>query len=210
MFALQGTVFDFQIADDDKITITHKKKNKNVVIQDVSFFKVLYYNSKSILGVGQIILYAQGHKKPIVESFNKNQKADFDRFFEYLSTKCEYLNLSYWQACSYAERKKQNGKTEHATIMNTKRPRWNAKKQVETQCTCGRCQTTWYVNDQQKMRMIGNLMGGIGSMLSGQSEMGAYYVNNVHDVFQCPHCGSKMIKKHQVIFWVDKQGNYIE
>ena len=210
MFGLQGTELNFQIADDDKITITHKKKSRIVVIQDAASFKVLYYNNKLLLGVGQIILYAQGHKKPIVDSFNKNQKVDFDRFFEYLLTKCEYLNLSYWKSCSYTEDAKQNGKAENTTIINTKKPRWNAKKQVETQCTCGRCQTTWYVNDQQKMRMMGNLMGGIGSLLSGQSGMGAYYINNAHDVFQCPHCGSKMIKKQQVIFWVDKHGNYIE
>ena len=71
------------------------------------------------------------------------------------------------------------------------------------------CSHVWYVSDELKNKNEGIKLMGIGQLLSGTLNTGAYHIANAKNPFECPKCGTSRITKETVTFWVDNNGNHI-
>ncbi|MEG0814146.1 MAG: hypothetical protein RSL74_09470 [Clostridium sp.] len=235
MFNLSGEIYTLEITENNLLVIK-KKSGKTISSQPVEKTKILHFNERNAFGVGQLVIFVEGMNTPLGESFGKDKVEDLKKMFEVLKEYCPYLQLTYTNALFYTlSKKKLEADTtiqkekdaarlyqeplKATSCLNENRStqgkpsfisRMNGKKQKETECTCGNCNCKWYVNDAQIMRYVGNVLNSAGNLLSGSTTLGAYHLNNSNDIFQCPQCGSKKIKKKEVVFWVDKKGNYID
>lgn len=229
MFELESVTYRFLLDANNELTIT-KKNGKVICKQNLEQIEILHFSSQNMLGNGSIVLMPTGLKSPIIDSFRREKAEKFSAFYSYIRTVCPYRNMSLMAACTYTptaavretdeEKKKllqqlrepQKGEEtiKHGYFKPSLIARINAKKQKETECTCGQCNAQWYVNDMQVLRFAGNTLSAAGHAFAGDSFRSAYHINNAQDPFACPKCGSKKVKKKDVYFWIDKKGNYIE
>ncbi|MHB1484816.1 MAG: hypothetical protein ACYCYI_09155 [Saccharofermentanales bacterium] len=197
------------------------KNSKNEFICESSFenITILYYNKKDALGTGHMTMHIANINKTITVSFDNNQCNIFYTLHDFLTEHCESIDsLTILEAANYMKTPKEKARDEKRTdnfknaiiMRKNKKIRIGAKKKKETQCTCGNCSNEWYVDDEQIMRYAANLMLGAGSVLLGHPILGSYNINKATDVFQCPRCRSKKIKKKEIVFWVDTNGNYVD
>lgn len=90
------------------------------------------------------------------------------------------------------------------------------KKIKETKCTCKACGEVWYYGKQEaienfgeRMKNIGNQMSNTGSdMMCCTGCLPAAFLprkqeKEVRDLNQCPKCGSKAVKKEEVVHEVE-------
>jgi predicted nucleic-acid-binding Zn-ribbon protein len=76
------------------------------------------------------------------------------------------------------------------------------RKIKETKCTCSACGNTWYYGKEEVSKNLGAAMENLGKDLTCLSGcMPAVFIpdKKVIDLDKCPKCGSKAIKKEEVI-----------
>ena len=76
-------------------------------------------------------------------------------------------------------------------------------KQIrETKCTCSACGNIWFYGKEEALEQTGAAMSNLGkSMMCCGGCLPAVLVpdKKVVDLTKCPKCGSKAVKKEQVI-----------
>jgi len=81
------------------------------------------------------------------------------------------------------------------------------KKQIsETKCTCESCGNIWHYGKTEKIENLGNSMQQLGkSMMCCTGCARALFIPNkkVEDFNKCPKCGSRAIKKEEVVHKVE-------
>ena len=73
------------------------------------------------------------------------------------------------------------------------------KKHSQTKCICTSCGDIFYYGDYDVIKNAANIFHG-----------SLYSLNQYKDLEQCPKCGSRAIKKKEVYYWVDKNGNCVD
>lgn len=80
------------------------------------------------------------------------------------------------------------------------------KKISETKCTCESCGNIWHYGKTEQMENLGNAMQQAGkSMMCCTGCSPAVLIPNkqVKDFNKCPKCGSRAIKKENVVHEVE-------
>jgi ribosomal protein L32 len=79
------------------------------------------------------------------------------------------------------------------------------KEIKESKCTCSACGNVWYYGKQEVREQQANAMSNVGkSMMCCGGCLPSLFIPNkkVVDLNKCPKCGSRAIKKEEVIHCV--------
>lgn len=217
----------------DNELIICKKSGKELVKAPLNEVILLHYNLSSSLKIGNIIIFAQ--KKVYSESFQYVENEIWAPFYSIFQEACECLDLSYMKALNYSntllkedlvaqKRARDIERTAVSLGSTVKKPppastpqtpkklsfmeKNSLRKKTETQVTCSRCQTNWFVNDAEILLQASNNFNALGHGLTGNHLAGSLYANKTKNPFQCPQCGSQAITKKKVTFYTDKKGNF--
>lgn len=78
----------------------------------------------------------------------------------------------------------------------------NPKTIKETKCTCNACGNIWFYGKQEAWEQKANAMSNVGkSMMCCSGCWPALFIHDKKtiDLGKCPKCGSKAVKKEEVI-----------
>ena len=76
----------------------------------------------------------------------------------------------------------------------------------ETKCTCAACNHTWYYGKQEVFKNLGNDLQNAGKSMmccTGCVPAALIPTKDKVDLGKCPNCGSKAIRKEDVIHEVE-------
>ena len=191
--------YEFKI-DDAKIEIL---KNGKLIAQPlISDFRVLHYKGLSEKkATGEFIFISPTIVASILIQY---RDIESDRtiklLLEKISSRCVMDLRGYWSASFY-----QHPKQKKLSFWK----KMNVTKKNETKCTCAMCSNVWYVSEDKLNKAEGNKLMAAGNLLSGNMMAASYNANNIGNPFDCPKCGSSRIKKENIVFYVDKNGNHV-
>lgn len=124
----------------------------------------------------------------------------------------KFLFINFEPLYYFVKRNIDRTKTDRYDMENPvdtqiRQPKAEKKTITETRCTCNSCGKVWHYGKQEQIQNVGNAMSNVGKSMSCCTGcLPAVFIpdKKVVNLNKCPECGSKNIRKEQIVHAVPK------